>query len=77
MRGRYATPASFPLHDVLPRTGGYAYDVGVWDCPPFKDHFLSRAKPYAYDSQLLHRCISRLPPPLCRYITRGWEGLWG
>jgi hypothetical protein len=29
-RGCYAKPADFPLHDV-PRTGVYAYDVGVWD----------------------------------------------
>jgi hypothetical protein len=27
-RGRYATPAGFLLHDD---TGGYTYDVGVWD----------------------------------------------
>ena len=29
--GRYATPADFPRHDTVPRTGGYAYAVGVWD----------------------------------------------
>jgi hypothetical protein len=30
LTGRYATPAEFPLHDSN-RTGGNAYDVGVWD----------------------------------------------
>jgi hypothetical protein len=30
-RGRYATPADFPRHDMVPCTGGYAYAVGVWD----------------------------------------------
>jgi hypothetical protein len=29
-RGRFATPADFPLHDGTPYRD-YAYDVGVWD----------------------------------------------
>jgi hypothetical protein len=37
--GRYAMPADFPLHDG---TGGYAYDVGVWDMSIVQ---VCRAKP--------------------------------
>ena len=35
-----------PLYTMVPRTEGYAYDVGVLDLSIVKDHFLSRrAKP--------------------------------
>jgi hypothetical protein len=44
---------------MVPRTAGYAYDVGVWDSSIIQGHSLSRrAKPkLSHDSQLLHRCM--------------------
>jgi hypothetical protein len=30
-RGRFATPADFPLHDGTTPYPGYTYGVGVWD----------------------------------------------
>jgi hypothetical protein len=45
------------LDTVVPQTGSYAYDVGVWDLSIVQGPFSSspRAKPKSYDSQLLHR----------------------
>jgi hypothetical protein len=37
-------------YTMVPRTGGYACDVGVWDLPSFKDHFLWRSARYTSTS---------------------------
>jgi hypothetical protein len=45
-RGRYATPADFPLHGCSPYRGLRVCRWGLGFCPSIKGHFLSRrAKP--------------------------------
>jgi hypothetical protein len=46
-RGRFATPADFPLHDgTHPLPGATRTTLRFGMCPPFKGHSLSRlAKP--------------------------------
>jgi hypothetical protein len=51
------------LDTMVPRTGGYACDVGVWNLSIVQGPFSvapSQTISLSYDSQLLHRCM----PPL-------------
>ena len=52
------------LYTMLP--GATRTTLGFGICPSFKYHSLSpRAKPWGYDSQLLHRCTRHATLPPC------------
>jgi hypothetical protein len=52
-RGRFATPADFPLHD---RTHMYTYAAKVWNLPLVQGPFSApNAKPFVLRFQLQHR----------------------
>jgi hypothetical protein len=64
-RGRYATPADFPLHYGTPYRGLHVRRWGLGFVHRFKGHSLSR-RATRYDSQLFHRC----GPRRSRWATR-------
>jgi hypothetical protein len=57
-RGRFATPADFPLHDGTSYWGATRTTLGCGICPSFKGHSRPVPNPKSYDSRLSHRCIT-------------------
>ena len=56
------------LHTMVPRTGGYAYDDGVWDLSIIQGAIFCRAVPYLSDSRLFHRGIHHHAAAECGHV---------
>jgi hypothetical protein len=55
------------LHTMVPRTGGYAYDVGVWDVPIIQGAFSVAS----CQTRFLHRCSPAAAPHPARHSSAG------
>jgi hypothetical protein len=59
------------LYTMIPRTGGYAHDVGVWELSIVQGPFSVAPCQTRYDSQLFHRCRGGEE----RWVSVVWTGL--